>query len=59
MLPNPSHIQWTSYTSASAIQDVCIDHGRIEIFVTEQLLHGPDFDPMDIGLYEGYSGECE
>jgi hypothetical protein len=35
-------IEWTSYTSAASIQNVCVDHCRSHVVMTQQFLDGPD-----------------
>jgi len=37
-----SNVQWASHSSTAPIEDVSVDHCRIEIFVPEQFLNCPD-----------------
>src|SRR2546430_16874588 len=37
-----SAVQRTLHSSASAIQNVCVNHGRPHIFMAKELLNGPD-----------------
>ena len=46
-------VGWTLNSSATPIQDVRVDHGRTDIAVTEQLLHGPDI----VSIFQQMGGE--
>jgi len=35
-------IERTAHTFATPLEDVCIDHGRTDIFVSQELLHRPN-----------------
>lgn len=30
------------HSSASSVQDVCVDHGRLDVLVPQELLNSPD-----------------
>jgi hypothetical protein len=38
----PQRVRWTPQSLAASIQDMRMDHGGLDILVSEKLLHGTD-----------------
>jgi hypothetical protein len=41
----PQRVRWTPQSLAASIQDTRMDHGGLDILVSEKLLHGTDVWP--------------
>ena len=41
-IPCPHSIEWATYGQTAPIQDVSVDHGRLDVFVTQQFLDGAE-----------------